>query len=60
HSLLAVVGGNFYYDTPIIFQYQGEPSIWFNRDEDGYLLLNVRMLSTSGQPRTPESKTTSG
>lgn len=51
HNLLAVVGGNFFYETPTIFEFRGEPSIWFNRDEDGYLLLNVRMLTTSGQPR---------
>jgi hypothetical protein len=51
HSLLAVVGGNFYYETPVIFQFRNEPIIWFNRDEEGYLLLNIRMLSTSGQPR---------
>lgn len=51
HNLLAVVGGNFYYETPTIFEFRGEPSIWFNRDEDGYLLLNVRMLTISGKPR---------
>jgi hypothetical protein len=51
HRLLAVVGGNFYYETPVIFQFRNEPIIWFNRDEEGYLLLNIRMLSTSGQPR---------
>ena len=47
HSLLAVVGGNFYYETPIVFQFRSEPIVWFNRDANGYLLLNVRMLSTS-------------
>lgn len=51
HRLLAVVGGNFYYDTPVVFEFRGEPAIWFNRDEDGYLLLNVRMLTRSGEPR---------
>lgn len=50
-DLLAVVGGNFYLDTPIIFQYKEEPAIWVNRDEDGYLLLNFRMLTTSGEQR---------
>ena len=52
HSLLAVVGGNFYYETPIIFQFKGNPVIWFNRDEEGYFLLNANMLSTSKEPRT--------
>lgn len=52
HSLLAVVGGSFFYETPDIFVFRGERSIWFSRDEEGYLMLNVRMLSNSGQPRT--------
>ncbi len=51
HRLLVVVGGNFYYETPIIFRFRDDPSIWFNRDEDDRLLLNVRMLSASGEPR---------
>ena len=50
-ELLAVVGGNFYYQTPVILEFRGESAIWFNRDDDGYLLLNVRVLTTSGQPR---------
>jgi hypothetical protein len=52
YDLLAVVGGNFYYRTPVIFQYRSKPIIWFTRDEDGYLLLNVRMLTKSREPRT--------
>jgi len=51
HHLLAVVGGNFFYETPTILMYKDEPSIWLNRNEDGYLMLNVRMLTTSGEPR---------
>jgi hypothetical protein len=51
HSLLAVLGGNFYYETPVIFEFRGQPVIWFNRDEDGYLLLNILMLTASGEPR---------
>lgn len=50
-SLVAIVGGNFYIDVPILIEFKGEPMLWFNRDEDGYLLLNVRMLSGSGEPR---------
>lgn len=50
-KILAVLGGNFYYETPVIFEFRGEPIIWFNRDEEGYLLLNVGMLTVSGQPR---------
>jgi len=51
-DVLAVVGGNFYYETPIMVEFRGEPMIWFERDERNRLLLNVRMLSTSGEPRT--------
>jgi hypothetical protein len=51
NDLLAVVGGNFYHETPVIFQYGDQPIIWFNRDEDGYLLLNLHMLSQSRDER---------
>jgi hypothetical protein len=51
NNLLAVVGGNFYYEQPVIFEFQGQPAIWFNRDEHGNFLLNVRMLTVSGEPR---------
>jgi len=50
-DLLAAVGGNLYYDTPIIFHLNNRPIIWFTRDADGYMLLNVNMLSTSEEPR---------
>jgi hypothetical protein len=51
NRLLAVVGGNFYYETPVIFKYQEQPVIWFERDENNYLLLNLKMLTTSNEPR---------
>ena len=51
NSLLAVVGGNFYYETLTIFQVQGLPVIWLRRDEEDYLLLNIRMISTSREER---------
>jgi hypothetical protein len=50
-DLLGVVGTNFFYETPTLVAFRNDPMIWFNRDEDGYLLLNVRMLTVSGQPR---------
>jgi hypothetical protein len=50
-QVLAVVGGNFYLETPIILQIQGQPVVWWNRDEDGFMLLNLQMLTASGQPR---------
>jgi len=51
NRILAVVGGNFYYETPVIFKFREQPVIWFERDENNYLLLNFHMLSTSNEPR---------
>jgi len=51
NRILAVVGGNFYYETPVIFKFREQPVIWFERDENNYLLLNLRMLSTSKESR---------
>ncbi len=50
-DLLAVVGGSFYYDTLTIFEFRKKPIIWFRRDEEGYLLLNISMLTNSGEER---------
>jgi hypothetical protein len=50
-DLLAVIGGVFYYDTPIAVQVGSDPVVWFGRDPDGRTLVNLRMLSRSGQPR---------
>lgn len=47
HKLLAVVGGNFYYETAIVFQYYETPIIWFERNEQGYLLLNIDLHSVT-------------
>lgn len=49
HKLLAVVGGNFYYETPILFQYYGTPIIWFERDQQEHLLLNIDLLAISSK-----------
>jgi hypothetical protein len=51
NRLLAVVGGNFYYETPVVFQFQGKPVIWFERNQEGYQCLNLFMLTASGEPR---------
>jgi hypothetical protein len=50
-DVLALVGGNWYYETPIILRVGSTAAIWFGRDEDGYLLLNLRMPTLSGAPR---------
>ena len=50
-DLLAVVGGNFYYRCPVILKIGDRACIWFNRDEEGYLLLNFLMPTVTGEPR---------
>jgi hypothetical protein len=51
-EVLAIVGGNYYHETPIMVAFRNEPMIWFERDDDETLLLNLRMLTASGEPRT--------
>lgn len=51
-DVLAVVGGNFYYETPTMVEFRGERLIWFERDAHNRLLLNLNMLSITGEPRT--------
>lgn len=51
HDLLAVVGGNFYLRTPIILRVREQPLIWFTRDHQGHLLLNVLMPTATAEPR---------
>jgi hypothetical protein len=50
-ELLAVIGGSFYYRTPVILQLGNRPAVWFNRDDEGYLLLNFWMPTASGEER---------
>jgi hypothetical protein len=42
NRLLVYAGGNHYLDTYEIFKFRGQPIIWFNRDKDGYLMLNMQ------------------
>lgn len=51
-EILAVVGGNLYHETPNMVVFRDEPMVWFERDDEGRLLLNFRMLTQSGLPRT--------
>ena len=50
-DLLAVVGGNFYYNTLKIITIDGIDLVFFERDEKGYLRLNVNMLSLEPEGR---------
>jgi hypothetical protein len=51
NDFLAVVGGNFYHETPVAVQFKGTPVVSFSSEEGGFKLLNVGMLSSSGSPR---------
>jgi hypothetical protein len=51
NDLLVVVGGNFYHETPTAVQFGQQPVVWLNRDDDGYLLLNLNMLTAGQEPR---------
>lgn len=50
-DLLAVVGSNFFYQTNVIFELGAVRCIWFDRDEDGYLLLSFKMPTIAGRTR---------
>ena len=50
-DLLAVVGGNFYYQLMTILEINDTKCIWLDRDEDGYLQLNFQMPTVTGRPR---------
>lgn len=50
-DLLAVVGGNFYFETPKIITVDGVDLVSLLRDEDGYLRLSVNMLSCLAEER---------
>ena len=51
NKILAVVGGNFYYENPRILVIDGQDVVAVRRDEDGYLLLSVGMLSLTREER---------
>lgn len=51
NDLLGVVGGNFFYETLNIIQIDGVNVVWFRRDDEGYLRLNLRLLSLTPERR---------
>lgn len=50
-DLLAVVGGNFYYETPKIITINNIDLVSLVRDDDGYLRLSINMLSLEPEER---------
>lgn len=47
NDLLAIVGGNYFYNVPIILMFKGKKIIWFNRNKENYLLLNIDIKLSS-------------
>jgi hypothetical protein len=44
-DIVVMAGSNYLQNCKTVFRHFGEPFLWFERDEDGYLLLNL------GRPR---------
>ncbi|MFL4478578.1 hypothetical protein ACIPUB_09930 [Paeniglutamicibacter sp. ORCA_105] len=47
-QVLAIAGGNYYLDCPVILELNETAVIWYNRDDDGHALLNVRLPTGEG------------
>lgn len=50
-ELIIRAGSNFYFGTPYILTYRTTPLIWFTRDPQDHILVNLRMLTRSAEPR---------
>ncbi len=50
-EILVRVGGSYFYQQDRVFEVGTQPVIWFNRDDDGYLLLNFVMPKFFDAPR---------
>jgi hypothetical protein len=51
NRLLVVLGNIMYYEPQVIFELNDEDIIWISRDEGGRMLLNLRSLSLTEEPR---------
>jgi hypothetical protein len=51
NKMLAVVGGSFYFETPIILEIDNIEVISLKRDSVGYLRLSINMLSLCAEER---------
>lgn len=50
-QIISIVGGNYYFETPRMVVFRGEPVVWYERDSQGHMLLSLNMLTTSRSPR---------
>ncbi len=48
---IAVIGSNVFYNVETIARVNGERAIYFRRDKDGYLLLNITLPTLEGGAR---------
>ncbi len=55
NNLVAAAGSNLYYNTPTIFQYYEDRVIWFERDKQNHLLLNIDLLPLPSSSRAQMS-----
>jgi hypothetical protein len=49
--ILGVIGGHYYYESPVVFTIGRYRCIWWNRDEEGNLLFNLRVPGFSDVAR---------
>jgi hypothetical protein len=50
-DVITLVGGQFWFGSLRVLAIADELVIWFERSDDGLLLLNLRQPTTSGEPR---------
>jgi hypothetical protein len=50
-DLIAFIGGNFYVDVAVAVQVGRHPIVWFNRDDQNRVLVNLHLPSMSGKGR---------
>ncbi len=49
-DLIIRMGTNFYFKTPTVLTYGPHPLIWFTRDAEQHLLLNIQLANPAGDP----------
>lgn len=51
NRIILMVGNCAYENVEVILEFKGDKIIWLERDSDNNILVNFKMLSTSGEPR---------
>lgn len=50
-EVVAIVGGNYYHETPHMVVFRGEPIVWYRRNEKNEMMFSFNMLTSSSEPR---------